>query len=221
MPYLEKAQEPLGFGIITDSEKQNEIKSALVNVWETSILNEDQQERDTIHKLCDPTLTPDIKSFMVIFNEYTAKMRSQWTLFADPDSSDERPATKANKKRLKQRNITNYNLEKREAIKIKRIQKEKEREHYNLSQNFVSKIAERCLTNVKIFEEPLKYLIKSDCLYTCICPELISMLIENNHMELLGLCLMHVHDISEVDLIKILKFVLTDVKFIPKNEKKK
>ena len=58
------------------------------------------------------------------------------------------------------------------------------------------------------FWEPVQTFVKSHYVYSRLLPQLIPLVIKQNQTEVLCDCLLYIHDISEVQLISVIKFVL-------------
>lgn len=80
----------------------------------------------------------------------------------------------------------------------------------NLSQYFVSRVGRRCVESH--FWEPLITLLESNVFSVNYAPEMVSVLTEEKETATLEKVLIHVHDIVESDLVRVVKFATDSIK---------
>eukprot|EP00455_Lapot_gusevi_P041241 TRINITY_DN4759_c0_g1_i5.p1 TRINITY_DN4759_c0_g1~~TRINITY_DN4759_c0_g1_i5.p1 ORF type:complete len:393 (-),score=57.94 TRINITY_DN4759_c0_g1_i5:16-1194(-) len=77
---------------------------------------------------------------------------------------------------------------------------------------FVGRVAWRCVTQPQLqLWKPLNYLVCSGCLSARSVPALIPTLLQHNQLELVKACLLHVPDLLESDLVRVLCYALDNL----------
>jgi len=76
-----------------------------------------------------------------------------------------------------------------------------------ISQHLISHITRHCLTSNSLWDV-LGWIIRSHSLSSKQCPHLLSHLIKHEQLELLESCLINVHDLEEIELLRVLRYAL-------------
>jgi len=76
-----------------------------------------------------------------------------------------------------------------------------------ISQQLISNVTRHCLTSDSLWDV-LGWIIRSHSLSSKQCPHLISHLIKHEQLELLESCLINVHDLEEIELLRVLRYAL-------------
>jgi len=76
-----------------------------------------------------------------------------------------------------------------------------------ISQQLISNVTRHCLTSDNLWDV-LGWIIRSHSLSSKQCPHLLSHLIKHEQLELLESCLINVHDLEEIELLRVLRYAL-------------
>lgn len=168
------------------------------------------RESTVIAQLSDRSKTPDYNSFMEIFNEFVTEASEHaqtGALTAEIDISI--LASEASNARKKWKNLQEY-TEHENLQKEKRMVRSRLEHQIDFSPAFVQAVVARCLTEDYLWL-PLKRLIESRCVTLKLNPTLLTVLKTKKRLDLLSAALNFVSDISELEVVGIVRYLVNDV----------
>lgn len=168
-------------------------------------------ESSVIAQLADKSKTPDYNTFMDTFNAYVAlkTKESQERALAQEIDFSLSSAAGTSGSRKKWKNLQEY-TEHENNIKSKRHERTRQHLHVDFSPAFVEPVVARCLSEDYLWL-PLQKLLESRCVTIKLCPTLLSVLKAHNRLDLLSAALNFVSDISELEVVGVVRYLVNDV----------
>ena len=207
--YLSRSKAPVrakgmnaGFLKVTQSEFDEVVTEKL------------DEETMAINQLSDHSKTPDYTSFMEVFNSYVAsatKAAQREVLAHEIDFSTKsgRGGQATRNRPKKWKNLQEYTDHENEK-QAKAHMKHRLETHVDFSPAFIQSVVARCLQEDYLWL-PLCRLIESRCVSVKLNPNLLAVLKRNNRIDLLSAALQFVSDISELEIVGIVRWLVNDV----------
>eukprot|EP01006_Ploeotia_vitrea_P048428 TRINITY_DN67234_c6_g14_i1.p1 TRINITY_DN67234_c6_g14~~TRINITY_DN67234_c6_g14_i1.p1 ORF type:complete len:867 (-),score=416.40 TRINITY_DN67234_c6_g14_i1:50-2614(-) len=195
---VKMAQPPLLPAFDTNAVWRSSTEASIDSLHEhfdSSIAESHQEEESALAKLVDTTRTKTSKQFHKVFDAFMAKRRR--TI---------RSTRRSHLKRKRSQDSDDDDDDDGDDDEQKRAQQSSSASSWDVSQHFLESVAKRCVASE--FWSALDTLVNTNRLSAQSMPELIVRLIECQQTDVIKNVLVHVHDVSEDELVLILQYAL-------------
>lgn len=178
--------------------------------FEDVVSGSTSHETNVIAQLSDRSKTPDYHSFMEVFTGFVTEASEHaqtGALTAEIDISI--LASEASTARKKWKNLQEY-TEHENLQMEKRLVRSRLAHQIDFSPAFVQAVVARCLSEDYLWL-PLRRLIESRCVTLKLNPTLLTVLKSKKRLDLLSAALNFVSDISELEVVGIVRYLVNDV----------